>query len=180
MKFWYCINIKQQSNLRRKVIFIVINCLSYLGTQLLMQINILLQPTTTRFAAGHFQHLVDTIHRHFKCVLKVIFYLSKDLIVPASFDEVAPELQLNPRYSHFFKVVIILFFIVIMIIVFIFLYLIFFILLQDCVGAIDGTHISTCILKDEQISYCGRKLEPTINVLCYCLFDMKFTFSMIG
>ncbi|KAL5135098.1 hypothetical protein HKD37_03G008088 [Glycine soja] len=42
----------------------------------------------------------------------------------------------------------------------------------DCVEAIDSTHISTCIPKDEQ--------NPSINVLCCCSFDMKFTFVMVG
>lgn len=47
-------------------------------------------------------------------------------------------------------------------------------------GALDGAHISACIPKDEQIPYRGRKLEPTINVMCCCSFDMKFTFVMAG
>jgi len=37
-----------------------------------------------------------------------------------------------------------------------------------------------CIPKDEQIPYHGRKLEPTINVMCCSSFDMKFTFVKVG
>ncbi|XP_057450806.1 protein ANTAGONIST OF LIKE HETEROCHROMATIN PROTEIN 1-like isoform X1 [Lotus japonicus] len=114
---------------------------------------IICQIVRTRFAADRFQHSGYTIHRHFKRVLKAICSLSKYFIVPPSFDEVAQEIRFNPRYYPFFK---------------------------HCVGAIDGTHISACIPKDEQIPYCGRKIDPTINMMCCCSFDMKFTFVMAG
>ncbi|KAG5054091.1 hypothetical protein JHK85_006601 [Glycine max] len=50
--------------------------------------------------------------------------------------------------------------------------------LEDCVGAIDGTHILACIPKDLQILSRRSQLEPTINVLCCCSFVMKFTCVM--
>jgi len=55
-----------------------------------------------------------------------------------------------------------------------------FIMLKDCVGAIDGTHILACIPKDLQILSRRSQLEPTINVLCCCSFVMKFTCVMVG
>ncbi|KAL6532314.1 hypothetical protein OROGR_014284 [Orobanche gracilis] len=64
---------------------------------------IICQTVRTRLAGDRFQHSVDTIHRHFKRVLKAICSLSKYFIVPPSFDEVAEEIRFNPRYYPFFK-----------------------------------------------------------------------------
>ncbi|KAM6583514.1 hypothetical protein CsatB_010516 [Cannabis sativa] len=63
------------------------------------------------------------------------------------------EIRFNPKYYPFFK---------------------------NCVGAIDGTHISAHIPINEQISYRGRKVDTTQNVMCICSFDMKFTYVVAG
>ncbi|KAL6336580.1 hypothetical protein AAG906_025135 [Vitis piasezkii] len=47
---------------------------------------------------------------------------------------------------------------------------------EDCIGAIDGTHISAWVLADRQTSFRGRKTIITQNVMCACDFDMMFTF----
>ena len=65
-------------------------------------------------------------------------------------------------------------------------YLIYFLnnkkclLLQDCIGAIDGTHISAWVPTNRQTSFRGRKTVITQNVMCACDFDMMFTFVYIG
>ncbi|XP_062119210.1 L10-interacting MYB domain-containing protein-like [Humulus lupulus] len=51
---------------------------------------------------------------------------------------------------------------------------------ENCVGAIDGTHISAHVPIDEQIPYRGRKVDTTQNDMCVCSFDMKFSYVVPG
>ncbi|XP_010243750.1 PREDICTED: uncharacterized protein LOC104587731 [Nelumbo nucifera] len=46
----------------------------------------------------------------------------------------------------------------------------------DCIGAINGTHMSAWVHREEQIPYRGRKSRCTTKVLAVCSFDMQFTF----
>ena len=52
--------------------------------------------------------------------------------------------------------------------------------MQNCVGAIDGMHVSTYMPSSKQIPHRGRKTIVTQNVLCACSFDMLFTFIISG
>ncbi|KAM6550924.1 hypothetical protein CsatB_000732 [Cannabis sativa] len=54
------------------------------------------------------------------------------------------------------------------------------VLKANCVGAIDGTHISAHVPIDEQIPYRGRKVDTTQNIMCICSFNMKFTYVVAG
>ncbi|XP_047267645.1 protein ALP1-like [Capsicum annuum] len=51
---------------------------------------------------------------------------------------------------------------------------------QDCIGAIDGTHIRVKVSQYEVPKYRGRKDYPTQNVLAACTFDLKFTYVLVG
>ncbi|MFQ6670614.1 hypothetical protein Gotur_035458, partial [Gossypium turneri] len=51
---------------------------------------------------------------------------------------------------------------------------------KDCIGAIDGTYITTILPSNEQIPYIGRKCVPTQNVMTVYDFNMCFTFVMAG
>lgn len=51
---------------------------------------------------------------------------------------------------------------------------------QDCVGAIDGTHIRVKVFPRDAPRYRGRKDYPTQNVLAACTFDLKFTYVLPG
>ena len=51
---------------------------------------------------------------------------------------------------------------------------------QDCIGAIDGTHITVTIPEEDQLRYRGRKGIPTTNVLAACDFDLLFTYVLTG
>ena len=51
---------------------------------------------------------------------------------------------------------------------------------QDCIGAIDGTHISARVPRSEAHAYRGRKHYPSQNVLAAVDFDMKFTYVLAG
>ncbi|KAK9999730.1 hypothetical protein SO802_019333 [Lithocarpus litseifolius] len=49
---------------------------------------------------------------------------------------------------------------------------------EDCIGAIDGTHVIAVVPTDKSIPYFGRKGYPTQNVMAACDFDMLFTFVL--
>ncbi|XP_019429998.1 PREDICTED: uncharacterized protein LOC109337448 [Lupinus angustifolius] len=49
-----------------------------------------------------------------------------------------------------------------------------------CIGAIDGTHVSTWAPAAKQTVFHGRKVLITQNVLAVCNFDMLFTFVYSG
>ena len=51
---------------------------------------------------------------------------------------------------------------------------------QDCVGAIDGTHIPCIPPSAEARRYINRKGYHSQNVMGICDFEMKFTFILTG
>uniref|UniRef100_A0A0E0E4R4 DDE Tnp4 domain-containing protein n=1 Tax=Oryza meridionalis TaxID=40149 RepID=A0A0E0E4R4_9ORYZ len=51
---------------------------------------------------------------------------------------------------------------------------------NDCIGAIDGTHVKVEVAKSRRIQYLNRHNETTQNVLAVCDFDMRFTFVLSG
>ncbi|XP_050247606.1 protein ALP1-like [Quercus robur] len=50
---------------------------------------------------------------------------------------------------------------------------------QDCIGAIDGTHIQV-VGDDKKAPYYNRKGVTSFNVMVVCDFDLLFTFVMAG
>jgi hypothetical protein len=52
--------------------------------------------------------------------------------------------------------------------------------LQNCIGAIDGTHIPITIAQDKAPPYRNRKGTLSQNVMCACDFDLNFTFISCG
>ncbi|KAL2339778.1 hypothetical protein Fmac_007718 [Flemingia macrophylla] len=51
---------------------------------------------------------------------------------------------------------------------------------NDCLGAIDGTHIRVKVPRWDVARFRGRKDCPTQNVFAACDFDMKFTYVLGG
>ncbi|XP_013617723.1 PREDICTED: uncharacterized protein LOC106324272 [Brassica oleracea var. oleracea] len=51
---------------------------------------------------------------------------------------------------------------------------------QDCVGAIDGTHIDAIVSASEAPSYRNRKGKISQNVLDACNFDLEFIYVLSG
>jgi len=45
-----------------------------------------------------------------------------------------------------------------------------------CIGAIDSTHVHNSVSQENQISFIGRKDEPTQNIIVAYSFDMQFMF----
>ncbi|XP_013639520.1 PREDICTED: uncharacterized protein LOC106344753 [Brassica oleracea var. oleracea] len=51
---------------------------------------------------------------------------------------------------------------------------------QDCIGAIDGTHIPAMVVGNETASYRNRKGVLSQNVLAACNFDLQFIYVLTG
>ena len=49
---------------------------------------------------------------------------------------------------------------------------------NNCIGAIDGTHIPCVVPTDKLVQHMCRKGMTTQNVLAVCDFDMRFTFVL--
>lgn len=53
-------------------------------------------------------------------------------------------------------------------------------LFQNCVGALDGTHIPARVVGREVASYRNRKGTISQNVLAVCNFDLEFIYVLSG
>ena len=51
---------------------------------------------------------------------------------------------------------------------------------QDCIGAIDGTHVTAGVPRSQAATYTGRKYYTIQNVLAVVDFDRKFTYVLVG
>ena len=51
---------------------------------------------------------------------------------------------------------------------------------QDCIGALDGTHIPAVVSYDEQSTFRNRKGVISQNVLAVCNFDMTYSYALCG
>ena len=52
--------------------------------------------------------------------------------------------------------------------------------LEDCLGAIDGTHIEAFVPNDAIAHYCDQKGKVSQNVLAACTFDLRFSYVLAG
>ncbi|XP_050896851.1 uncharacterized protein LOC127103649 isoform X2 [Lathyrus oleraceus] len=105
-----------------------------------------------RVASIRFQHSTETISRNFKEVLRAVCRFGKELIKQES-KEFPERIKNNSKYYPWFK---------------------------NCIGAIDGTHISASVPAEKQISCRDRKATITQNVMCACDFNMMFTYVYSG
>jgi hypothetical protein len=101
-----------------------------------------------------FSHSTETVSRKFNEVLDSITLLVVDDIKPKDpqFRTVHPRLD-EARFCPHFK---------------------------DCIGAIDGSHISVTVPLSEQPKYIGPHGYPSQNIMVVCDFDMRFTFVVTG
>ena len=51
---------------------------------------------------------------------------------------------------------------------------------NNCIGAIDGTHIRVVVPAIDIANHIGRYGYPTQNVMAVCDFDMRFTSIVAG
>jgi len=47
---------------------------------------------------------------------------------------------------------------------------------QNCIGALDGTHIRLQVSSDRNLNFIGRHMVPTFNVLAVVDLDCRFIF----
>ncbi|KAM3266436.1 putative nuclease HARBI1 [Capsicum annuum] len=108
-----------------------------------------------RMIQERFQHSGETVSRHFHHVLYGCSKLTRDIIKPkdSTFYDIHPKLKEDKRYWPYFK---------------------------NCIGAIDGTHVSCIVPSKDQIKYIGRKGFTSQNVMPVCDWDMCFTFVWPG
>ena len=101
-----------------------------------------------------FKRSKETISRKFNEVLECLNLLGGYNICPkeAQSEAVHPRLQ-DSRFSPHFN---------------------------NCIGAIDGTHVRVVVPAVERIAHTGRHGYPTQNVMAICDFDMRFTFVVSG
>ncbi|KAJ9147539.1 hypothetical protein P3X46_029689 [Hevea brasiliensis] len=120
-----------------------------------MFLYVLVLGASNRQVQERFHHSGETVSRNFHEVLKAMLCLSIDMIklTDPTFSNIPPEILNDDRYMPHFK---------------------------DCIGAIDGTHVSACIQEENLIRFIDRKGVPTQNIMAACSFDMQFTFVMAG
>ena len=111
-------------------------------------------PQSVRQAKNRFRRSTKTVSRKLEEVLQSVLRLSVDIIksTDLEFRTVHPRLQ-GPRFSPLF---------------------------DNCIGAIDGTHIRVVVPANKVVQYVGRHGNTTQNVLAICDFDMRYTFVVAG
>ncbi|XBJ03016.1 hypothetical protein VPH35_022262 [Triticum aestivum] len=95
---------------------------------------------------------MDTISRYFKQVLYAIGELRGEMIRRPS-GQTPPKIRGSPRWYPYFK---------------------------DCIGEIDGTHVTARVPRSQSATYRGRKHYTSQNVLAPVDFDLKFTYVLAG
>ncbi|XP_031387135.1 protein ALP1-like [Punica granatum] len=108
--------------------------------------------TRLSVVAERFQHSKETVSRLIKVIVRGIHSLSPTYIRRRNVD-VQPEIQRCRKWYPFFK---------------------------NCIGAINGTHVSATVPSSVRGAYRDRNNEITQNVLAACSHDMMFTHVVTG
>ncbi|KAL5578857.1 hypothetical protein UlMin_011299 [Ulmus minor] len=124
-----------------------------LEEQVMIFVYVISQKATNRMAMEDWQHSGSTISVVFTRICKAIASLSQTFITAPNFAAIPDEIRWNPKYYPYF---------------------------QNCVGAIDGTHIAAHAPADVANNFRGRKSTVTSNMLAICSFDMLFTYVVTG
>ena len=132
-----------------------------------------------------FQHSGETMHRKITEVFDIIPALTHRFVKLPNVNQTHVKIASDPRYMPLFQVsnryrifalittsqhkvpTLIPWFS-------------FFSLMQNCIGAIDGTHVPITISEERAAPYRNRKGTLSHNVMCACDFDLKFTFISCG
>ncbi|NP_001307819.1 uncharacterized protein [Zea mays] len=100
-----------------------------------------------------FQHSGETIHRKISEVFEIVPILTQRFVKLPSSVQTHARIATDSRFMPFF---------------------------QNCLGAIDGTHVSITIAEDRAPPYRNRKGTLSHNVMVVCDFDLNFTFVSCG
>ncbi|XP_020407825.1 putative nuclease HARBI1 [Zea mays] len=96
-----------------------------------------------------FQHSGETIHRKISEVFEIVPILTQRFVKLPSSVQTHARIATDSRFMPFF---------------------------QNCLGAIDGTHVPITIAEDRAPPYRNRKGTLSHNVMVVCDFDLNFTF----
>ncbi|XP_031255285.1 putative nuclease HARBI1 [Pistacia vera] len=112
-----------------------------------------------------YQHSDETVSRYVHVVCEAILELKLDFIKPPNFNDVPLEILTNPNYYPFFKsshIIKMQF------------------CQQDCIGAIDDTHVHAWAPSEVVDTYGNRKGTLSQNVMVVCDFNMLFIYVITG
>jgi hypothetical protein len=101
-----------------------------------------------------FKHSKETMSRKFEEVLNCVVAIAKEYIKPLdlNFSTTHTGINSDSRMMPYFK---------------------------DCIGALDGIHISSTPPPKDLIRFIGRSGKPTQNVMAVIDFDLRFTYASI-
>ncbi|KAL6629371.1 hypothetical protein ACP70R_029136 [Stipagrostis hirtigluma subsp. patula] len=99
-----------------------------------------------------FEHSTETIHRHIKACFDAVTSLTDEFVKPPS-TEVHWKISSDPRYGPYF---------------------------ENCVGAIDGTHVPLTLSDSESAPYRNKEASLSQNVMLACDFDLNFVYVCCG
>ena len=100
-----------------------------------------------------FQHSNSTFHEYIKEFFNIIPILATRFLRPRYIDEPHPKIATNDRFFPYF---------------------------QNCIGAIDGSHVPVSRTPQLQAPWRNRKGSLSQNVMFACDFDLNITFISCG
>ena len=123
--------------------------------QVIIFLHIVSQNQSNRAAQERFQHSGETIHRHLHSVFHAFLMLSKLFITlpPNNADFIPEEISCDGRFSPYF---------------------------DDCIGAIDGSHIPATPPTGLESNCRNRKGFFSQNVMAACHFNCTFSYILSG
>jgi hypothetical protein len=128
-----------------------------------------------------FGHSNDSYHRHMKHFFNLVVpLLSNRFLKLPNPNQVHYKIQSDSRFYPYFKVLILKLQSILVLKIFDYKITSRFIFLQNCIGAIDGTHIPVSVSPDEAAPFRNRKGTLSQNVMMACDFDLNFTFVSAG
>ncbi|XP_049935002.1 protein ALP1-like isoform X2 [Nymphaea colorata] len=105
-----------------------------------------------RATQNTFQHSGQTISKYVSCVLRAICIMGKDFVKWPN-DDMPTKIRRSKRFFPYF---------------------------QDCLGAIDGTHVPAWVAASEQSRFRNRKGFISQNVMAVVGFDSRFHYVLAG
>lgn len=109
---------------------------------------------SNRDVQERFQHSGDTVSRHFHQVLQAVNLLVPEYIKLPSASVIPVSITSNPKFYSYFN---------------------------DCIGALDGTHVVAKVPTESTAAFRNRKGWLSQNVLACCEFENSlFTYILAG
>ncbi|XP_062218658.1 protein ALP1-like [Phragmites australis] len=120
--------------------------------QIGMFIYMLSQNASFQKLSNRFEHSTETIHRHIKACFDAVTSLTDEFVKPPS-TEVHWKISSDPHHGPYF---------------------------ENCIGAIDGTHIPVRLSDSESAPYRNKEESLSQNMMLACDFDLNFVYVCCG